>query len=1035
MAAALMRNLHLLVLVVVVLFVGGANALLTMPRLEDPRLTNRNPLVLTFLPGASAEQIEAQVTEPLERALREVAEVKLIESTSSLGVSSIAVEMIDTVDDTAPVLADLRSALTRAERSLPAGTSRPFLDDQRGAAAFGVVFALRWRGPGEPDLALLSRHADDLADRLRRVPGTEIVRVSGDAAEEVRVEPVPGELAARGLGHGDLARALAAADTRLPAGSLRGDGSDRLVELDGTFDDLDRVRAVPLVAQGGASVRVGDVADVRRAAAEPPVAIGRADGERAVFVAARMVPDRLADQWTAAVRAAAEAHAADLAGTLAVDVVFDQSRYTNARLADLGSNLALGAALVWLVVALVMGWRVGSLVAAVLPLASAGILIVLQVLGVPLHQMSMFGLLVALGLLIDNAIVMCDAVADRRRHGLAPTAAVDAAVRELALPLFASTLTTVLSFAPILLLAGNVGEFVGTIALSVIVSLCVSLALALTVVAALAGLLPLPPARTGTPAGAVAANARVRSRLAASLAHVLRPRALALLAVVPAAAGFALAPSLREQFFPAADRDQFQIELWGDDGASVAETARLVERIDAFLRGDERVTSTFWLAGQSVPSVYYNQILEQDDAPAYAQGVVVARGAAAAKEVVRRCERELARLVPEAHVVVRPFAQGPPIDAPVVLRLLGDDLDALQAGGDELRALMASAPGVVSTRASLAAPLATLALALDESALRAVGLTADDVSREVRVRLDGAAGGEVIEGTERIPVVVRGSGAERADEAALASLALVAPGVRTLHGPLEVPLAAVAEVGVGTRLPAITRRNGERVNELYGYVGAQDLPIEVLRGVLARIASAGFEPPAGVRLELGGDAAESDAATAQLVRYVPLLGTLTVATLVLVFRSVWIAALLLAVGGLSAGYGLLSLWLGGYPLGFNPLIGLAGLVGVTFNDSIVVLAAIRADADARRGERAALTRVVHGCRRHVWATTLTTAVGFVPFLVASGGDFWPPLAVVIAGGVLGATPLALWFVPEVYRTVVQRFPRLAGARGVSEVLA
>jgi len=519
------------------------------------------------------------------------------------------------------------------------------------------------------------------------------------------------------------------------------------------------------------------------------------------------------------------------------------------------------------------------------------------------------------------------------------------------------------------------------------------------------------------------------------LAHVLRPRHLAFVAVLPALAGFLLAPSLREQFFPAADRDQFQIELWGDDGASVAETARLVERIDALLRSDERVTSTFWLAGQSVPSVYYNQILEQDDAPAYAQGVVVARDAAAAKAVVQRCERELARLVPEAHVVVRPFAQGPPIDAPVVLRLVGDDLDALQAGGDALRALMASAPGVASTRASLAAPLATVALALDESALRAVGLAADDVSREVRVRLDGGAGGEVIEGTERIPVVVRGSGAERFDAAALASLALVTPGAGAAHGPLEVPLGAVADVGVGTRLPAITRRNGERVNELYGYVGATDLPIEVLRGVLARIASAGFEPPAGVHLELGGDAAESDAATAQLVRYVPLLGTLTVATLVLVFRSVWIAALLLVVGGLSAGYGLLSLWLGGYPLGFNPLIGLAGLVGVTFNDSIVVLAAIRADAGARRGDRAALARVVHGCRRHVWATTATTAVGFVPFLVASGGDFWPPLAVVIAGGVLGATPLALWFVPEVYHTVVCRFPRLAGGPRPAEVVA
>ena len=188
--------------------------------------------------------------------------------------------------------------------------------------------------------------------------------------------------------------------------------------------------------------------------------------------------------------------------------------------------------------------------------------------------------------------------------------------------------------------------------------------------------------------------------------------------------------------------------------------------------------------------------------------------------------------------------------------------------------------------------------------------------------------------------------------------------------------------------------------------------------------------PDGYRLELGGDAEESDQAAAQLLRYVPLLGTVIAATLVLSFRSGLLALLLTSVGGLAAGYGLLALWLSGYPLGFNPLIGLAGLIGITFNDSIVVLAAIRADAEAKRGEREAVARVVRGCRRHVWATTLTTGVGFLPLLLFSGGDFWPPLAVVIAGGVLGATPLALVFVPAAYRGLLKVRPALGGLRGV-----
>lgn len=1018
MATTLLRNPHLLVLTLVILFVGGWNALRSLPRLEDPRLTNRNPVVLTFLPGASAERVEAQITEPLERELREVAEVKRIESTSSLGVSSIAPELADDVVDPAPVLADLRSALDRAERALPAGVTPPWLDDQRGAAAYGLIVALRWRASDAPDLLLLHRYADELADRLRRVDGTEIVRVHGDVDERVLVEPAPGELGARGLAMDQLADALAAADTRQPAGSLRLGAADPLVTVAGAFATLDRVGAVPIAAAGAATTKLAAIATVRRGHLEPPVALATVDGERCMLVGARMQPDRLADAWSQSGRTTVASFAEELQGTIGLDVVFDQSSYTNARLADLGWNLVLGALLIWVVTAALLGRGIGTLVAATLPLAAAAILLAMQLLGVPLHQMSLFGLLVAMGLLIDNAIVVCDTVADLRRHGHSPAEAVAVASRTLALPLFASTLTTVLSFAPILLLQGNVGEFVGTIGTTVVTSLSVSLLLSLTVVAALAGLLPLPPTQPATPPPAP----RAPSRTARLVTPLRRPRALLLLTLLPALAGFAVTPTLRDQFFPAADRDQFQVEIWAEGGASLQRTHELLQRADALLRAEPDVTHTMWVAGQSVPSVYYNQILEQDDAPFYAQGVVVARDAAAAKALVRRAERDLPGRIPEAHVVVRPFVQGPPIAAPVVLRLVGDDLDRLIATGALVRSVMTATDGMLHTRASMPEALPAAELRFDEAALRAVGLSAEQAARQLRGQLEGLPAGEVLEGTERIPVIVRGAANERDDGAELAAATLVA---RTGDAVVEIPVAAVAELAVTTRIPSITRRNGERCNELLGFVGADALPIEVLAAVQANLRERGFQPPPGVRLELGGDAEESDAAAAQLLRYVPLLATITMATLVLAFRSVVIAVLLAVVGVLSAGYGLLSLWLGGYPLGFNPLIGLAGLVGVTFNDSIVVLAAIRADAEARTGDPTAMARVIRGCLRHVWATTLTTAVGFVPFVAFSGGDFWPPLAVVIAGGVLGATPLALVFVPQAYAWLVHRMPSLA----------
>jgi multidrug efflux pump len=577
----------------------------------------------------------------------------------------------------------------------------------------------------------------------------------------------------------------------------------------------------------------------------------------------------------------------------------------------------------------------------------------------------------------------------------------------------------VLSFAPILLLQGNVGEFVGTIGTTVVISLTVSLALSLTVVTALAGLLPLRAvANAASPTIGDAVAPTGWRRLPA---HLRRPRLLLLATLLPPLLGFALTPTLRDQFFPAADRDQFQVEIWAEGGASLQQTTDLMQRADAALRRDEQVTQTFWVAGQSVPSVYYNQLLEQDDAPFYAQGVVVARDVASAKELVRRAERELPALLPEAHVVVRPFIQGPPIAAPVVLRLVGDELARLIAGGDAVRAVMAATPGVLHTRASIPAALPVAELRFDEAALRQLGLSTEQAAQQLRAQLGGMPAGEVLEGTERIPVLVQGPVDERTDPARLASATLVAAGPTTTFA---TPVAAVADLAVEARIPAITRRNGERCNELLGFVGADTLPIEVLASVQANLRASGFKPPPGTRLELGGDAEESAAAAEQLVRYVPLLATVTMATLILAFRSLAIALLLGVVGVLSAGYGLLSLWLAGYPLGFNPLIGLAGLVGVTFNDSIVVLASIRADAVARTGEATAMARVIRGCLRHVLATTLTTAVGFVPFVVFSGGDFWPPLAVVLAGGVLGATPLALVFVPQAYAWLVRRMPSL-----------
>ena len=355
--------------------------------------------------------------------------------------------------------------------------------------------------------------------------------------------------------------------------------------------------------------------------------------------------------------------------------------------------------------------------------------------------------------------------------------------------------------------------------------------------------------------------------------------------------------------------------------------------------------------------------------------------------------------------------QGPPFEAPVELHLTGPDLATLRGLGEELRAVLAEVPGIEHTAAKLVSGRPTLEVRLDEERARLAGLDNRAVAGQLAAALDGrgarGGGASFVEGTEELPLRVRLAADERADVGRLADLELA-----TADGGWT-PLAGLGRLELVPEAASIPHRDGQRSNTVQGFTTAGLLPSGVLTAFQERLAATGFELPPGYTMTVGGESAERDDAVGGLLGAVGMLLVLMVASLVLSFDSFRLAGLIGLVGLLAVGLAMLALRLFGFPFGFMAIVGTMGLVGVAINDSIVVLANLEGDERARTGDPAAIAEVTLGAMRHVVSTTLTTVVGFLP-LFQGGGSFWPPVAVTIGGGVLGATQLALTLVPTLY---------------------
>ncbi len=1014
------RQPRIVALILMVIIAAGLSALLSIGRQEDPTITNIFATVTTPFPGADPARVETLVTAEIEEELKEIPEVAVIDSASATGISIVSIELIETLADNRieQVWSEIRDALDDAALDFPPGALDPEFSAD-GAGAYAAIVSLTAAHNGVPT-TIMARYAEELADRLRNVPGTELVDVFGAPEEEVLVTLDADGAAALGLTADMVSAAIASADAKGQAGRLRGDRNDVVLEVEGEIDALDRVRDV-VVRQtaDGRLTRLGDIAEVTRGPRLPVAEAAIQDGRTAMIVAAKIQTGLQIDVWMGFVRDELAAYEPTVPGGMEMALVFDQSRYTGDRLREVGTNMAIGVALVVGVLLITLGIRAAAIVALILPVVSLATLATMNIIGLPIHQMSVTGLIVALGLLVDAGIVMTDEVGRRVRSGLSRMAAVSGAVRRLAMPLFASTITTALSFLPMILLPGPAGDFVGSIALAVVIMLLWSFVVAVTVTPAIAGwVMPdhgsASALQSGVPAGPLG-GAFERS-LRWAVANPLRAIALSL--VLPLM-GFAAQPTLTAQFFPGVDRDQFYIEVDMAAGTALAQTRQVVDRLDAALAREDDIGSVTWVLGRSAPAYYYNIVGGRDDAPQYAQALITTTSAQATEALLPRLQRTLGDVAPEAQVLVRGLVQGPPVAAPVELRFVGPDLAVLRALGDQARQIISDVDVVTLARSSVTAGAPKVSVAVDEAKARLLGLDLGAVARQLQAGLEGVTGGSLVEGTEQLPVRVRFGDAERSDLNAIADLPIIPPAGATLSAQgvfAGVPLSAIADVRLEPSDSAIARRNGERVNTVQAFILRGVLPEEALVQVQAQLEAQGFAMPAGYRMELGGDSDARASTLNSLLSSIGIIVALTIAVIVLTFNSFRLSMIALVVCGLSAGLSMLALAVFQYPFGINAIIGVIGSIGVSINAAIIIMTGLRDNAAASAGDEDAMVSVLMGSSRHIVSTTITTFGGFLPLILAGGG-FWPPFAMAVAGGVLLSTVVSFYFTPPMFRLV------------------
>ncbi|MEM7542843.1 MAG: efflux RND transporter permease subunit [Pseudomonadota bacterium] len=1005
---ALERN-RVTVIALLVVIGAGITTYIGMPRAEDPGFIIRTAVVTTQFPGASPERVEQLVTDKLEKVIQEIPELDFVSSTSKAGLSVINVNVREEFRRMRPIWDDLRRKVESARVELPTDVIGPTVDDEFGDV-FGFVVGIRG-----PDFSYreLKTIADEVRDELLLIPDAAKVEIAGAQDERIFVEYNNARLAAIGLSPMQLKQILEARNIVQPGGELRLTYETVVLEPSGSFNEIEELKRAVIIAPGrGEVVRLEDIATVYRGYIDPPRALTRVNGESALLLSVSMRDGGNNIELGTDIREVTDrAHAIYPIG---VDFIFiqDQSQIVEKKISEFEVNLLQAIGIVVAVMIIFLGLRTGFIVATLIPVSIIAAFPIMNSIGIGLDQMSLASLIIALGMLVDNAIVMSESIMVRMQNGEESRAAAIASAKELRVPLLTSSLTTSAAFLPIFLSESNTGEYTASLFKVVTITLLSSWVLALTLVPLMCVMFMRVKRRTED-----AADGFIYRAYRGVLKKILRHPWFFLAGVgcvfYGAIAAMALIPNI---FFPPNDRATFTMEVELPVGTPLKRTEAVVLEIENYMaanhlarEGQAGIEDWASFIGKGAPrfNLTYNPNPANSN---YSIGLVNVTNTDAMLHTIIPALREFVfENFPDAEATIRPLELGAPAWPPVAIRVSGRETDRLFDLVDDIKARLRETPGAIQITDNWGTRTKKAAIRIDDTRARLAGVTHQDIALSLQTYFSGIDTTDYREDDKLIPITLRSDSAINAGNEPVGSI-----NVYVQSTGQSVPFNQVADVDLVFQPATIERRNRLRTVTIEALLQPGYTSSAVLAAIDPWLKDYSADWSFGYGWEYGGEAETSGKANTAIAAKLPIAALIIVLLLVAQFNSLRRPAIILLTIPLSLVGVTAGLLIANSYFGFMTLLGIISLAGIVINNAIVLIDRIDSNI-TERGMAAAESILVAAQQRlrPILLTTATTIGGMLP-LWLGGGPMWEPMAISIIFGLAFATVLTLGVVPVLY---------------------
>ena len=999
---------RIFLLAMLFIIAGGLLSYDSLPRQENPQLAERWANITAVLPGATPQRIETQIADVLETQLREIDEIKIIDSTSLSGVVRVGLELKEIIGkgETDEVWAKVQETLSQSAALVPPGTNISF---NHSGPPTTVLFALQWRGDGDPQMVILSRLANQFKRKLANITNSKQALVYGDTKEEIFVGADLDLLTDAGMNIQSIAIAIDRYDSKRAIGNIVGQDAEFRIKAQDNISLINDLKKLPLkISDDYQAIRLEDVATVEKLPVDPPIEIVSYNGIPSVFVEVRGKFAQRTDLYSKAVLRVADIFKEGLPDEIGLEVIFNESDFVEEKFSFLMQSILLATFIVLFLSYLLLGPRSAVIVSAVVPLTILLVLIGCTILQVPLHQTSVTGIILSLGLLIDNSIIVVEDYRYRKSQKLVNREAIYASIKHLSLPLLAATVTTGLAFMPMAAGKGASPEFVGDMAITIILAVSSSLFLALTVVPVLlktmedSNFLNLNKSKN---IGFSHQGLRTRYRAFLAWALFKPSRALVLSLILPIL-GFVSFGFLDTDFFPNQGKSMFKVEVELDANASIYATNQRVTSIRDQVLLEDYVTRDMWWVGRRLPRLLYNIIggPSGEGSDNLATGVFFASSYSQMDSSLANLAKRLEKDHADVRVRVSKFTNGPPVEFPVNIAIFGDDNQVLKSLGEELKSILAKSPQVSDVLADQSASVTGLEINLDEVNLAFSSKSSQEIIDQISASTRGIYVGSMLDGNKEVPIRIKNKNREASEVNQTAFLA-----INSAEGFDYVE--SFSDISYTSEINQINRYQGTRNNAVKAAVYPGTLASTVLNDVADELKAFEDSLPVGYSIAQFGDAEERAESFGQLFSTFFLFLGLIVMTLVMILNSFRQASIILLVGTLCIGLGFLGMFVGFQNFGFIGLVGIVGLAGLAINDSIVVLSHLNEDAGTGQVSKDTLIETTVRSTRHILTTSLTTMGGLLPLLF---DKFFETLAWAMCFGVMGSALLALLLIPSMF---------------------